>query len=105
MNSLKDHMAESTINTTRAKAHFSEIAAHAAFGGKTYIVERMGKPFVVIMSYNEFRQLKKGLPRTDSLTEAAKLRSYLNRKYGRPKKDSTSTIREMREERSRQLST
>lgn len=97
-------MREETINTTKAKAQFSEVAARSAFGGKTYIVERMGKPFVVIMSYNEFRQLKKGKTASDPLEEAQKLRAYLKKKYGTQKKDSTTIIREMREERSRHLS-
>lgn len=96
-------MSEITINTSKAKAHFSEIASRAAYGGNTYVVQKMQKPLVVVMSYEEYLRLKKGRLVFDPLKEIRKLHSYLAKKYGRSKTDSVKMIREMRRQRTRHL--
>ena len=96
-------LKETVINTTKAKAQFSEVAARAAFGGETYVVERMGKPFVVVMSYERYQRLKRGEGGKQGLAEADKLRAYLKKKYGAPKQDSVELLRELRTGRAETL--
>lgn len=97
-------MPEITINTSRAKAHFSEIASRAAYGGNTYVIEKMQKPLVVVMSYETYLKLKRGNTVSDPLKKARKLRAYLRNKYGSKfREDSVNLIRKMRAARTRQL--
>jgi prevent-host-death family protein len=95
-------MPEITINASKAKAHFSEIASRAAYGGNTYVVEKMQKPLVVVMSYEEYLRIKKGKA-SSPLAEIKKLHRYLRKKYGPSKTDSVKMIRQARAERTRHL--
>lgn len=96
-------MSEITINTSKAKAHFSEIASRAAYGGNTYVVQKMQKPLVVVMSYEEYLKLKRGGRVFDPLKEARKLRAYLTKKYGQNREDSVTLLRKERLARTRHL--
>ena len=95
-------MPEITINTSKAKARFSEITSRAAYAGQTYVVEKMHKPIVVVISYEEYLRLKKG-KNAPPMDEIRKLHRYLRKKYGPSKIDSTAMIRKSRNQRSLHL--
>lgn len=95
-------MSEIVINTSKAKAGFSEITSRAAYSGQTYIVEKMHKPLVVVMSYEEYLRLKSGKA-VSPLANIKKLHRYLQNKYGSSKTSSATMIRQARVGRTRHL--
>ncbi|MFH1840731.1 MAG: type II toxin-antitoxin system Phd/YefM family antitoxin [Candidatus Shapirobacteria bacterium] len=48
-----------TVSATEARNDFNEYLNLAAYGGQKVVVERMGKPMVVISAYNQALPIKK----------------------------------------------
>jgi prevent-host-death family protein len=91
-----------TVSATQARIHFGEIMRRART--EPVIVERDGKPEVVVISKKEYDQLVATAPKPDwwAMVEElhAKLRGEL---AGRTLPDAAEIIRQGREERDEQL--
>ncbi len=96
-------MMEKAISATEARVHFGELMRRVVERDESVIVERGGKPEVVILSIAEYKRLRKQnhddwLERVDRLRE--QIRQELS---GRTLPPPEEIIREMREERDAQL--
>lgn len=91
-----------TVSATDARIRFGEIMRRAKKG--PVIVERDGKPEVVVVSKQEYDRLVKTAPKPDWLTKVeefhAKLRVEL---AGKILPDPAEMLRQAREERDEQL--
>ena len=91
-----------TVSATQARIHFGEIMRQART--EPVIVERDGKPEVVVISKQEYDQLVENAPKRDwrKMVEElhAKLRVELS---GRTLPDPADMLRQAREERDEEL--
>ena len=97
---------EHTVSATEARAHFGEIIRRANRDQQTIIVERDGKPCVVVISVDEYRRLKAGEASRawrESLLAIRQLRSEINAHRTEPLTPPEDVIRKMREERSERI--
>lgn len=94
---------EKAISATEARIHFGELMRHVVECDEPVIVERGGKPEVVVVSiaeYNRLRTQKHG----GWLERADRLRERIHAKLGdRELLPSEEVIRQMREERDAHL--
>ncbi len=91
------------ISATEARAHFGELMRRVVERQEPVLVERGGKPQVVVISAAEYERLRAAQwDRADALLERAHaaIRADLN---GSPLPDITELIRESREERDAQI--
>ena len=91
------------VSATEARIRFGELMRRAVEDKEAIIVERGGKPYVVLVSVNEYNRLKRG--QADSgweelLGEIRRVRAPL---VGRPLPPPEEVIRELREERGERL--
>lgn len=94
-----------TISATEARVHFGEVLRRVAENDETIVVERGGKPQVVLLSVAEYERLRAGRP------ERQKWREKLDRAHaailadldGREMPDIDQLIHDMREERDAQI--
>ncbi|HDQ34690.1 MAG TPA: type II toxin-antitoxin system Phd/YefM family antitoxin [Chloroflexi bacterium] len=100
-------MAEKTVSATEARIHFGELIRQVKEEQRPYIVERNGEPYVVVLSVEEYEQLRMGKQREhwrENLDRALELGAKIHAHRGNaPLPDPAEIIREMREERTRQL--
>lgn len=100
-------MTEKTISATEARVHFGELIRKVKEEKQPYVVERDGEPYVVVLSVEEYERLriKKQDERwRENLERALELGAAISaRRGGAPLPDPAEIIREMREERTRQL--
>ena len=92
-----------TVSATEARVHFGELMRRVVEGQESVVVERGGKPQVVVISAAEYARLQAAQwERADRLLEQAHaaIRADLN---GRPLPDMSELIRESREERDEQI--
>jgi prevent-host-death family protein len=94
---------EQTVSATEARIHFGELMRRVVERGEPVIVERGGKPEVVVVSIAEYERLRANkngdwLQRVDEVRE--QIRQELGDRTLPPPED---IIREMREERDAQL--
>ena len=96
---------ERIISATQARIHFGELMRQVVENKEPVIVERGGKPQVVVLSVAEYNQLKTGGQRDrDVLERAARLRAQITEQLGeRTLPPAQEIIRDMREDRGEQL--
>lgn len=93
------------ISATEARVHFGELMRRVAEGDETVVVERVGKPQVVVISLAEYDRLRaRQQPEEDWWELAARSRELIRQHLGdRPFPDVDQLFAEMREERDAQL--
>ncbi len=97
---------EKRVSATEARIHFGELIRKVKEEQQSYVVERSGEPYVVVVSVEEYERLKQeGKPDwQETLNRALELGAEIRaRRGGEPLPDSAEVIREMRAERTRQL--
>ena len=91
-----------TVSATEARIHFGEVMRRAQSG--PVIVERGGKPDVVIISKQEYDQMVSTAPKPDWWSMVEELHTKLRVELaGRSLPDPAEMIRQGREERDDQL--
>ncbi|MGE5619756.1 MAG: type II toxin-antitoxin system Phd/YefM family antitoxin [Sphingomonadaceae bacterium] len=50
------------IRAADARNNFAEILGRAHFGGETFLIEKQGKPFAVVLGIEEYRRLIGAIP-------------------------------------------
>jgi prevent-host-death family protein len=95
------------VSATEARIHFGELMRRAVEDGEAIIVERGGKPTVVLLSFEEHRRLVKGQQaHVDWTTLVAEARAQAQADLGdRALPPSEEILRQFREERDEQLLT
>ena len=91
------------VSATEARIRFGELMRRAVEDKEAIIVERGGKPYVVLVSVNEYNRLKRGQAASgweELLGEIRRVRAPL---VGRPLPPPEEVIRELREERGERL--
>ena len=96
---------ERTMSATEARIHFGEVMRHVVERGEPVIVERGGKPLVVVIGVDEYeRLLAERQEQTDwrELVRQARqqVRADLGERHLMP---SEEVLRQTREERDEQL--
>ncbi len=99
---------ERRMTATEARIHFGEVMRRVVEQGEQVIVERDGRPQVVIVSVAEFERMKTGQQQEDweeQLEQIIALGARIRaRRGGQPLMPSPEeVIRQMREERGAQL--
>lgn len=93
-----------TVSATEARVHFGELMRHVVETESPVVVERDGRPQVVVLSVGEYERLRAapGAPPWQSLLQQAHAltREELGRRRVPPAAD---VIREMRKERDAEL--
>ena len=91
------------VSATEARIRFGELMRRAVEDKEVIIVERGGKPCVVVLSVEEYRRLKERGARADweeTLEEIRQVASRIQaRRGGRPLLPLEEVIAEVREER------
>lgn len=96
---------ENTISATRARTHFGEVMRRVTEKKQTVIVERGGKPQVVILSVEAYRRLKHGQTAAEWQTLVAAAHRQIRAELGsRPLPPAEEILAETRQERDEQLS-
>lgn len=96
------------VSTTEARTHFEELMRQVVEDQEPVIVERGGKPQVVMLSVAEYERLKADVKREgwqEALERAIRLGARIRaRRGGKPlTPPPEEIIRQMREERGEQL--
>jgi len=97
---------ERTISATEARVHFGELLRRVVEEGQPIIVERGGKPQVVVLPLAEYKRLRASTKekQRDALEELLRLGAQIRaRRGGQLLTPPEEIIREMREERDEQL--
>ena len=96
---------ERTVSATETRVHFGEMMRRVVEGGETLIVERSGRPQVVILSVAHYERLTLLGEQNNSWQENLKrLRQQVDADLsGRQLPPAEEIIRRMREERDDQL--
>ena len=90
------------VSATEARIHFGELMRRAKSG--PVIVERGGKPDVVVISKQEYDKLVENTPKLDWWSKVEELHEQLRVELaGRSLPDPAEIIRQGREERDEQL--
>ena len=94
-----------TITATEARVHFGELMRRVSENDETIVVERGGKPQMVVISLAEYDRLRgEHEPEEDWWELAARSRELIRQHLGdRPFPDVDQLFAEMREERDAQL--
>ena len=91
------------ISATEARIRFGELIRRVVEGGETIIVEKGGKPSVVVVSIDEYTRLKEAYKHKKWRDNLEKLREIVAnirmKRGGKPLTPPEDVIREMREER------
>ena len=98
---------EHVISATEARVHFGKLLRRVTEGHQAVIVERDGKPQVVVLAVEEYERLKATQPHGDwrqTMEKAIAIADSIKaRRAGRPLQDPADVIRETREARNEQL--
>jgi prevent-host-death family protein len=98
---------ERVISATKARIHFGALMQQVIEGQEPVIVERGGKPQVVVLSIAEYERMKKAKQKEmwrETLAQAVQLREEIAARLGdQPLPPSEKVIGQMREERDEQL--
>ena len=99
---------ERRITATEARIHFGEVMRRVVEQGEQVIVERDGRPQVVILSLAKFERMKEGPPQEDWEQQLEKILALgaqiKSRRGGQPPVPAPEElICQMREERGAQL--
>ena len=91
---------EQVVSATEARVHFGEIMRRVAETGMPIIVERDGKPLVVIVSKPDYDDTHNGGKKPDWRELVKRSRDRIREELqGKPFPPSDDIIRQMREER------
>lgn len=96
-----------TMSATEARIHFGELMRHVTEKQEPVIVERAGKPQVVVISVEEYEKLKAQDAKSGwretfyKITELSQ--KIKERRGGEPLPPPDEIIRQMREDRSEQI--
>jgi prevent-host-death family protein len=93
-------MKRKTVSATHARIHFGEIMRHVVEQSEPVVVERSGKPLVVVLSVESYQQLT-GRQRRDETDSALERLATLHRRRTSALDGDTinETINSLREER------
>lgn len=98
---------ERTVSATEARIRFGELMRWVVESQEPVVVERGGKPYVVVLSVAEYERLKTAEERQgwrEALAQADRVRARIAaRREGQPLPPAEEVIRQMREERDEQL--
>lgn len=93
-----------TITATEARVHFGELMRRVVEDNEQVIVERGGKPQVVVLSIDTYERMQTSQPAERPEWQVLLERAHdLIRAEGRPMPDVVELIRESREERDAQI--
>ncbi|HET8522411.1 MAG TPA: type II toxin-antitoxin system Phd/YefM family antitoxin [Thermomicrobiales bacterium] len=96
-----------TVSATEARIHFGELMRKVVERDETVIVERSGKPQVVVLSFEEYQRRVGGQdrePQPNWEERFRRARALLDKELsGRDLPDIDEIFHEMREERDAQL--
>lgn len=94
------------MSATEARVHFGELMRHVVENDVPVVVEKAGKPQVVVLSIEEYKRIQMSLEAVDResvfadiLTHAGQIRRRQSSEFP----PSEEIIRQMREERDEQL--
>ena len=95
---------EQTISATDARVHFGEVMRHVVETNLPMIVERDGKPQVVLLSTQAYEQLRSGQQPSDWRQLVQQSRAQIQSELaGRALPPPEDLIRQLREERDEHL--
>lgn len=98
---------ERVVSATEARIRFGELMRRVVENRETAIVEHGGRPYVVVLSVEEYNRLREGQAKAtweETLEQIRQVRARLHaRRGGEPLPPPEEVIREMREERDAQL--
>ena len=101
------NLVERRMTATDARVHFGEVMRRVVEQGEQIIVERAGKPQVVILSMATYEQMKMAQQREgwrDALARAIQVGAKIRARRGeQPLTPPEEVIHRMREERDAQL--
>jgi prevent-host-death family protein len=60
-----------SVSAAQARNNFADLIGEAHFGDETFVVERLGKPFAVIMGYKVYQRLLKAQEKRAKADEPA----------------------------------
>ena len=93
-----------TVSATEARIHLGELMRRVVEGRGPIIVERGGKPYVVLLSVEEYEQLVRGQRPEDWMKRVAQARDQIRADLGdRELVPPEEVLRQIREERDAQL--
>jgi len=96
------------VSATEARVRFGELMRRVVESQEPVIVERGGRPYVVVLSIEEYNRLRAAQPKVtwrDTLEQMLQLGARIKaRRGGQPLTPPEEVIRELREERNAQLS-
>ena len=92
------------VSATEARIHLGELMRRVVEGGGPIIVERGGKPYVVLLSVEEYEHLVKGQRPEDWRERVTQAREQIRADLGgRKLTPPEEVLRQIREERDAQL--
>lgn len=47
-----------TITTAKARNNFADLLGEVYYGGKKYLIEKLGKPFAILINVEEYNRLE-----------------------------------------------
>lgn len=96
---------ERVMSATEARVHFGEVMRRVVEDGTPVVVERGGKPQVVVISLQEYERLRVGKSEQPDWRELVRQSRELMREAlaGRPLPPPEDMLREAREIRDKQL--
>jgi len=96
------------VSATEARVRFGELMRRVVESQEPVIVERGGRPYVVVLSIEEYNRLRAAQSKVtwrDTLEQMLQLGARIKaRRGGQPLTPPEEVIRELREERNAQLS-
>lgn len=101
-------MMKRVVSATEARIRFGELIRRVVEEGEPVLVERGGKPYVVLLSVEEYERLKAIRSKEtwrETIDKILHLGSRIkSRRKGKPLTPPEKIIQELREERNAQLS-
>ena len=92
------------VSATEARVHFGELMRRAVQTGEPIIVERDGKPIVVVLHVDEYERLVKGQQQADWRDLVRRAHAQVQEDLGgRPLPPPEQVLGQLREERDEQL--
>lgn len=93
---------ERKVSATEARIHFGELMQSVVNGQKPVIVEKSGKPQVVVLSVEQYQRLQRDDAQT-WLSQLEHTHALIEAERDGEAPDPTELVRKMREERDAQL--
>ncbi len=101
---LQGDVMSQTVSATEARIHLGKLMRRVVESGRPIIVERGGKPYVVLLSVEAYERLVKGQQQEDWRRLVAQARDRVRADLGgRDLRPPEEVLRQVREERDAQL--